>query len=131
MGVTREVKKSSQLQHILMRNEAWMWLGFPEWKTEQTIEFSTGGQRYQIIPDATYFDDKVPHFVEIDRMQHMKANEHKIQLYGHITDIYKRQNAIVPVIIFFTLSDYRQSKLEQYAVKQNVFMRTFVMDDIF
>ena len=71
--------------------------------------------------------DNVPHFVEIDRMQHMKANEHKIQLYGHITDIYKRQNAIVPVIIFFTLSDYRQSKLEQYAIKQNVFMRTFVM----
>ncbi|MEI3620330.1 hypothetical protein V6626_27745, partial [Bacillus thuringiensis] len=53
------------------------------------------------------------------------------QLYGHITDIYKRQNAIVPVIIFFTLSDYRQSKLEQYAVKQNVFMRTFIMHDIF
>ncbi|OOG90331.1 hypothetical protein BTH41_03329 [Bacillus mycoides] len=131
LGVTREVKKSIQLQHILMRNEAWMWLGFPEWKTEQTIEFSTGGQRYQIIPDATYFDDKVPHFVEIDRMQHMKANEHKIQLYGHITDIYKRQNAIVPVIIFFTLSDYRQSKLEQYAVKQNVFLRTFIMHDLF
>ncbi|MBE5107831.1 replication-relaxation family protein [Bacillus thuringiensis] len=131
LGITKEVKKSSQLQHILMRNESWMWLGFPEWKTERSIDFSINGQRYQIIPDATYFEDNVPHFVEIDRMQHMKANEHKIQLYGHITDIYKRQNAIVPVIIFFTLSDYRQLKLEQYAIKQNVFMRTFVMEDMF
>ncbi|SDE68906.1 Replication-relaxation [Bacillus wiedmannii] len=131
LGITKEVKKSSQLQHILMRNESWMWLGFPEWKTERPIEFSINGQRYRTIPDATYFEDNVPHFVEIDRMQHMKANEHKIQLYGHITDIYKRQNAIVPVINFFTLSDYRQSKLEQYAINRNVFMRTFVMEDIF
>ncbi|PGZ69865.1 replication-relaxation family protein [Bacillus sp. AFS029637] len=131
LGITKEVKKSSQLQHILMQNESWMWLGFPEWKTERSIDFSINGQRYEIIPDATYFEDNVPHFVEIDRMQHMKANEHKIQLYGHLTDIYKRQNAIVPVINFFTLSDYRQSKLEQYATKQNVFMRTFVMDHIF
>lgn len=51
-------------------------------------------------------------------------------MYGHITDIYKRQQDIIPVIIFFTLSDYRQSKLEQYAIKQNVFMRTFVMEDM-
>lgn len=33
-------------------------------------------------------------------------------------------------VSFFTLLDYRQSKLEQYAIKQNVFMRTFVMEDM-
>nr|WP_206704739.1 hypothetical protein [Bacillus thuringiensis] len=55
----------------------------------------------------------------------------KLQLYGNITNIYKKQKGMIPVIILFTLSDYRQCRLEEYAMKYNVFLRTMIVKEIF
>ncbi|CCW04857.1 hypothetical protein EBGED10_15750 [Bacillus sp. GeD10] len=38
---------------------------------------------------------------------------------------------MIPVIILFTLSDYRQCRLEEYAMKYNVFLRTMIVKEIF
>ncbi|WP_144518468.1 replication-relaxation family protein [Bacillus thuringiensis] len=127
----KERKKKHQLEHILLRNEAWMWLDFPDWKTEQVITLRYQGKEKTIVPDAFFIKDNVHHFVEVDRLQHMKVNEKKLQLYGNITNIYKKQKGTIPVIIFFTLSDYRQCRLEEYAMKYNVFLRTMVVKEIF
>ncbi|QDZ76949.1 replication-relaxation family protein [Bacillus cereus] len=127
----KERKKKHQLEHILLRNEAWMWLDFPDWKTEQVITLHYQGEEKTIVPDAFFIKDNVHHFVEVDRLQHMKVNEKKLQLYGNITNIYKKQKGTIPVIIFFTLSDYRQCRLEEYAMKYNVFLRTMVVKEIF
>ncbi|MBG9503700.1 hypothetical protein ABE44_32980, partial [Bacillus thuringiensis] len=40
----KERKKKHQLEHILLRNEAWMWLDFPDWKTEQVITLRYQGE---------------------------------------------------------------------------------------
>ncbi|PGP64792.1 hypothetical protein CN998_26665 [Bacillus cereus] len=125
-----ERKKKHQLEHILLRNEAWMWLGFPNWKIEQVIKFRYQNEEKIIIPDAYYVVDQVPHFVEIDRMQHMKTNEEKIQNYGLIAKIYKNQKDITPSILFFTISDYREKKLESYGIKYNVYVRTFLLKEV-
>ena len=127
----KERKKKHQLEHILLRNEAWMWLDFPDWKTEQVITLRYQGEEKTIVPDAFFIKDNVHHFVEVDRLQHMKVNEKKLQLYGNITNIYKKQKGTIPVIIFFTLSDCRQCRLEEYAMKYNVFLRTMVVKEIF
>lgn len=126
----KERKKKHQFEHILLRNEAWMWLGFPDWKTEQVIQFRYQNEEKTIVPDAYYVKDQVPYFVEIDRLQHMKVNEEKIQYYGLITKIYRKQNNIVPNVLFFTISDYREKKLEDYGVKYNVYVRTFLLKEI-
>ncbi len=55
----------------------------------------------------------------------MKNNEEKIQYYSLITKLYKKQRDIVPNILFFTISDYREQKLESYGIKYNVYVRTF------
>ncbi|MFD0769291.1 replication-relaxation family protein [Bacillus sp. CGMCC 1.60114] len=123
-------KKKHQLEHIILRNEAWMWLDFPDWKIEQVIQFRYQNEEKTIVPDAYYVKDQVPYFVEIDRLQHMKVNEEKIQYYGLITKIYRKQNNIVPNVLFFTISDYREKKLEDYGVKYNVYVRTFLLKEI-
>ncbi|MBJ7961456.1 replication-relaxation family protein [Bacillus cereus group sp. N28] len=125
-----ERKKKHQLEHILLRNEAWMWLDFPNWKTEQVIKFRYQNEEKIIVPDAYYLVDQVPHFVEIDRVQHMKINEDKIKYYGLIAKLYKKQRDIVPNILFFTISDYREKKLESYGIKYNVHVRTFLLKEV-
>ncbi|PGU16079.1 replication-relaxation family protein [Bacillus thuringiensis] len=125
-----ERKKKYQLEHTLLRNEAWMWLDFPDWKTEQVIKFRYQNEEKIIVPDAYYIVDKVPHFVEIDRLQHMKNNEEKIHYYSLIAKLYKKQKNIVPNILFFTISDYREKKLESYGIKYNVYVRTFLLKEV-
>ncbi|MGO0658768.1 replication-relaxation family protein [Bacillus mycoides] len=125
-----ERKKKHQLEHTLLRNEAWMWLGFPDWKIEQVIKFRYQNEEKIIVPDAYYVVDQVPHFVEIDRLQHMKTNEEKIQNYGLIAKIYKNKKDITPSILFFTISDYREKKLESYGIKYNVYVRTFLLKEV-
>ncbi|ARJ25845.1 hypothetical protein B7492_32955 (plasmid) [Bacillus mycoides] len=125
-----ERKKKHQLEHILLRNEAWMWLDFPDWKTEQVIKFRYQNEEKIIVPDAYFLIDQVPHFVEIDRLQHMKNNEEKIHYYSLIAKLYKKQKDIVPNILFFTISDYREKKLESYGMKYNVYVRTFLLKEV-
>ncbi|MDR4329267.1 replication-relaxation family protein [Bacillus pseudomycoides] len=126
----KERKKKHQLEHILLRNESWMWLGFPKWKTEQVITFRYQGEEKTIIPDAFFTRDNVPHFVEIDRLQHMKENEKKLCNYGYLTKIYQKQQNIVPVILFFTISDFREKKLESDAIKYSVYVQTYLLKDV-
>ncbi|MDA2639189.1 replication-relaxation family protein [Bacillus sp. FSL R12-0069] len=126
----KERKKKHQLEHILLRNEAWMWLDFPEWKTEQVITLRYQGEEKTIVPDAFFLKDNVPHFVEIDRLQHMKVNEKKIQYYAYLTHIYQNQQQITPIIIFCTISDCREKQLLNYALKYHVNVQTYLLQDV-
>ncbi len=125
----KERKKKHQLEHILLRNEAWMWLNFPDWKTEQVITLRYQGEEKTIVPDAFFTKDNVPHFVEIDRLQHMKVNEKKIQYYAYLTKIYQKQQNKVPILLFFTISDCREKKLESEAIKYGVYVQTYLLKD--
>ncbi|MGR5989218.1 replication-relaxation family protein [Bacillus paranthracis] len=127
---TKERKKKHQLEHILLRNEAWMWLDFPNWKTEQVITLRYQGEEKTIVPDAFFMKDNVPHFVEVDRLQHMKVNETKIQYYAYLTNIYQKQQQIKPIIIFCTISDCREKQLMNYALKHNVYVQTYLLQDV-
>lgn len=126
----KERKKKHQLEHILLRNEAWMWLDFPDWKTEQVITLRYQGEEKTIIPDAFFTKDNVPHFVEIDRLQHMKVNEKKIQYYAYLTKIYQKQQNKVPILLFFTISDCREKKLESEAMKYGVYLQTYLLQNV-
>ncbi|PFK07885.1 replication-relaxation family protein [Bacillus cereus] len=126
---TKERKKKHQLEHILLRNEAWMWLDFPDWKTEQVVTLRYQGEEKTIVPDAFFIKDNVPYFVEIDRLQHMKENEKKIQYYAYLTKIYQKQQNKVPILLFFTISDCREKKLESEAIKYGVYVQTYLLKD--
>lgn len=115
-------KKKLQLEHILLRNEAWMWRVFPEWKIEQFIQFRYPNEGKTLVSDAYYVVDQVPHFIEIDRIQHMKVNEEKIQYYGLIAkNIYNKET------LCLTLDFLPYQKI--YVMKYNVYVRIFLIKE--
>ncbi|MEJ9182620.1 hypothetical protein P4403_30015, partial [Bacillus thuringiensis] len=88
------------------------------------------GEEKTIVPDAFFIKENVPHFVEVDRLQHMKVNEKKIQYYAYLTNIYQKQQQIKPIIIFYTISDCREKQLMNYALKHNVYVQTYLLQDV-
>ena len=63
-------------------------------------------------------EDRILHAVEIDRTQKMVVNDEKLKCYEEFTKIYKQKyKGKVPVIHFFTITKYREKKLEQLADK--------------
>jgi len=51
-----------------------------------------------------------------------------LKKYEELTQIYKQKhNGKVPVIHFFTITKYREKKLEELANKYNVFVKVYVI----
>lgn len=74
-------------------------------------------------------DEENPlHAVEVDRSQKMKVNEEKLKKYEELTQIYKQKhNGKMPVIHFFTVTKYREMRLEELAAKYDVFVKVYVI----
>ncbi|MEC2465540.1 hypothetical protein P9X10_11600, partial [Bacillus cereus] len=82
-----------------------------------------------IIQEVIFRDDEgILHAVEIDRTHKMIVNDEKLKKYEELTQIYKQKhNGKVPVIHFFTITKYREKKLEQLANKYKVFVKVYVI----
>lgn len=131
IGHAKLYKKNNRLSHTLMRNEAWLLCYCPEsWEIERPIEFGADGEKKVIIPDARYMDNRIPCFVEIDRLQSIKENENKIQTYKILCNLYK-QRGVTPIIQFFTISKIRQKNLENLGVKYDVYLQSHVVEEIY
>lgn len=130
---TERIPLPTKLPHFLLRNEAWLWLNCPDnWQIESEIRYTKDGAKKRIIADAKYKDEYgILHAVEIDRAQKMKANEEKLKKYAEYTQLYKQTyNGKKPVIHFFTISSYRQQKLEQLASKYDVYVRVYFIPEV-
>lgn len=76
-------------------------------------------------------EENILHAVEVDRSQKMKVNEEKLKKYEEFTQIYKQKhNGKIPVIHFFTVTKYREKKLEELAAKYDVFVKVYVIEEI-
>ncbi|MDA2415609.1 replication-relaxation family protein [Bacillus cereus] len=128
-----KVVHHSRVAHAILRNEAWLHLFCPDdWQIETEIRYIKDDQKKKIIPDVKFRDDdKILHAVEIDRTQKMVVNEDKLKCYEEFTKIYKQKyNGKVPVIHFFTITKYREKRLEQLAAKYDVFVKVYVIQEI-
>ncbi|WP_371399265.1 replication-relaxation family protein, partial [Bacillus toyonensis] len=99
---------------------------------------STTGIRYKIddkkktiIPDVKFRDEEgILNAVEIDRTQMMNINSEKMKRYGEFTTYYKNKyKGKIPIIHFFTLTEYRQKTLEQFAMKNGVYVKVYVVPE--
>ncbi|MEK4883697.1 replication-relaxation family protein [Bacillus sp. FSL W8-0223] len=120
IGSDKEVKKSMQIEHKLLLNEAYIYFGCPsDWITEYRIEHEEeitdiivrigSGKSVMkkiVIADA-YFAGNV---IEIDNTRHMKDNLKKIANYKEIFKLKK----INPRLHFFTTTNHRKQKLEKW-----------------
>ncbi len=76
-------------------------------------------------------EEGVLHAIGVNRSQKMRVNEEKIKKYEEFTKIYKQKyNGKVPVIHFFTVTKYRERKLEELAAKYDVFVKFYVIEEI-
>ncbi|PEJ23696.1 hypothetical protein CN571_20915 [Bacillus pseudomycoides] len=119
------VVSRGKMAHALLRNEAWLHLFCPDdWQVETEIRYRKNGEKKKIIPDVKYRDEEgILHAVEVDRSQKMKINEEKLKKYEEFTQIYKQKyNGKVSIIHFFTVTKYREKKLEQLAAKYDIYV---------
>ncbi|EJQ12638.1 hypothetical protein IE3_03047 [Bacillus cereus BAG3X2-1] len=117
----------------ILRNESWLHLFCPyDWQIETEIRFKKNEEKKKIVPDVEFYDEEnILHAVEVDRSQKMKVNEEKLKKYEEFMQIYKQKhNGEMPVIHFFTVTKYREKKLEELAVKYDVFVKVYVIEEI-
>ncbi|KAB2441360.1 replication-relaxation family protein [Bacillus luti] len=132
-GDDGKVVSRGKLAHALLCNEAWLHLFCPDdWQIETEICYRKNGEKKRIIPDVKFRDEEgILHAVEIDRSQKMKINEEKLKKYEEFTKIYKQKySGKMPVIHFFTVTKYREKKLEELAAKYDVFVKVYVLEGI-
>ncbi|CAM4363986.1 hypothetical protein BAMA_15850 [Bacillus manliponensis] len=129
---TEKIVPTIRLAHSLMRNEAWLYLFCPEdWQIEAPIRYKINDKKETIIPDVKFKDEAgILNAVEIDRTQMMNVNSEKMSRYKEFTFYYKNKyNGKVPIIHFFTLTEYRQKKLEQFAAKYGIYVKVYVIPE--
>ncbi len=116
-----------------MRNEAWLYLFCPDdWQIETPIRYKIDDKKKTIIPDVKFRDeDGILNAVEIDRTQMMNVNSEKIKRYGNLLCIIKINiTEKYRLFIFFTVTKYREKKLEELAAKYDVFVKVYVIGEI-
>ncbi|MDZ5608436.1 replication-relaxation family protein [Bacillus pseudomycoides] len=127
-----KVVHHSRVAHAILRNEAWLRLYCPDdWQVEAEVRYIKDKKKKKIIPDVKFRDEEgILHAVEIDRTQKMVVNDEKLKCYEEFTKIYKQKyKGKVPVIHFFTITKYREKKLEQLASKYNVFVKVYAIEE--
>ena len=131
IGSEKEIKNSTQLEHKLLTNEAYIYFGCPsDWKTEYRIEhkeeikdiiirIGSGKSMMKkiVIADAHFAGN----LVEIDNTRHMKDNMKKIENYREILKLKKLNSKIY----FFTTTNSRKEKLKKGLAGMNHQVLTF------
>ncbi len=129
-GDDGKVVSRGKLAHALLRNEAWLHLFCPDdWQIETDIRYIKNKEKKKIVPDVKFRDEEnILHVVEVDRSQKMKVNEEKLKKYEEFTQIYKQKhNGKMPVIHFFTVTKYREMRLEELVAKYDVFVKVYLI----
>ncbi|AIW03661.1 replication initiation protein [Bacillus phage Pascal] len=123
IGSTNIVKKTSQLEHKIMRNDMYIYYDYPTtWEPEKPFIITDGKTREKtkIIADAFFKMDNAHYFIEVDCQQKMIANYRKIDQYAKLFPMYEQKYKVSCMLIFYTNSEFRQKKLTQYAEKNGV-----------
>ncbi|WP_352524872.1 replication-relaxation family protein [Heyndrickxia oleronia] len=99
--------KTPQIQHFLLRNELWIYLGKPSsWKNEMKIKVKD----ISLVTDAMFHINKrTMAFVEVDVSQSMKVNKMKMDKYQKIKEMTGNEFHV----IWITELESRRIKLNE------------------
>ena len=141
IGSTKEVKRNQNLEHTLLRNDAYIYLNKPiDWQIEAAIEYSVQQQHSQlgiiikgvsvatktkVIADAKYNRNGYTHLVEIDNSRHMPDNLKKIKAYA---ECFKHLDT--PRLEIFTTSLTRKRKFESWLKEYKLRGEVLTYDEI-
>lgn len=124
IGSEKEVKRNQNIEHTLLRNDAYIYLNCPfDWQNEAVIEYDAQqpigngiiirgmsvATKSKIVADAMYKRNGYTHLVEIDNIRDMKDNLKKIKSYA---DCFKYLDT--PRLEIFTTTLDRKRKFERW-----------------
>lgn len=123
IGATKIRKKTSTVDHYLMRNDLYIFLGKPStWKNE--IKIKIPDTKISIITDSIFkIDKKHEYFIEVDYKQSMSKNALKIKRY---LQLYEYNPSFM--LIWITTTPYRKKKL--LSLCENLNVQVYLWDDI-
>lgn len=113
MNSKKERKPNKFVNHVLMRNDFYIFAGYPhDWKNEMKV--SDG--EYTVICDTLFKSDNKYHFLEVDSLQKMKANRAKIQQYKGLMEngIVAENLGYFPGLIWLTTTELRKRQLKEF-----------------
>lgn len=123
----KERKKNKFVNHVLMRNDFYIYLGFPsEWKNEMKYR----DDDYSVICDAVFKVNGKYQFLEVDSLQKMKANRGKITQYKGLfagRTIHEKYGYF-PKIVWLTTTNFR--KIQIIDLCKGLPYAVYTIDDI-
>lgn len=115
------VTGNSPLQHIVMRNDIYIFYHYPsDWKAEAKTRWKEGGKEYSIVSDARFTYHDQMYFLEVDITQKMTENKRKIERYAYLFRFTQRQQLGEPVLLFYTVSAVKKRQIEAVAKEYGV-----------
>lgn len=126
IGSDKDVKKTSNLEHTLLRNNVYLHLNCPiDWCNESVLEYEVEqansygiimkglsvATKCKMVADAVYTRNGYTHIVEIDNVRDMKDNRKKLQSY---VDCFKYIDT--PRLEIFTTTLDRKRKFEKWLI---------------
>ena len=127
IGSEREVKRNQNIEHTLLRNDAYIYLNCPlDWQNEAVIEYEvqqpndlgiiikglSTAVKSKVVTDAMYRRNGYTHLVEIDNTRQMQDNLKKIKSYA---ECFKYLDT--PRLEIFTASLDRKRKFEKWLLE--------------
>lgn len=112
VGCDKIRKKSSNVQHYIMRNEFYFYNSCPsDWKNE--IKVSDGSST--VIVDAIYTKIHTTHFLEVDNLQSMAENRLKIKRYEELLSngLLAEKLGHFPTLVWLTTTELRRIQLKE------------------
>ncbi|MEC2133492.1 replication-relaxation family protein [Brevibacillus centrosporus] len=128
IGAKKQVKRSLQTRHTLMRNDFFFYIGCPSyWKNELKV---TNEGKVMVIPDATFQKNQRYHFLEIDNTQTMAENRIKIERYKEFfaTGLFQKQYRHFPTIHIVTINRSRMKRFTELC--EGLPVQVYLYDDI-
>lgn len=124
VGCEKIRKKGGHIQHIIMRNEFWLFYKCPpDWKSE--IKVSDG--QATIIVDAMFTRNGFQHFLEVDNLQTLQENREKIKRYKVLMNSLVKQYGYYPTLVWVTTTEYRRKQLEKAC--EGIKVKVYTIDD--
>lgn len=120
-------KKTNAVHHIIMRNDFYIYSGFPhEWRNEMRLK----DHEYNVICDAWFKKEGRFHILEVDLNQKMKENKNKIMKYRGLFQNKSIQDYLgyFPTLIWLTTTELKRKQLK--ALCEGLPFEVYTIDDI-
>jgi Replication-relaxation len=115
------VTGNSPLEHIVMRNDIYIFYHYPrDWKAEAKTRWKEGGKEYSVVSDARFTYHEQTYFLEVDIQQKMAENKRKVEKYAYLFRFIQRQQIGEPILLWYTVSEVKKKQLEKWCKEYGV-----------